>query len=79
MSNFQGAMILDGNCQCGNCPGGNCWGGGGQYTRRSCPRTQIYTNGLFKSKTARRNRYRYIGFGFSNSVLSIFSLISGGR
>ena len=44
-----------------------------------CPGIQIYNNGWFKSKTARRNRYSYMGFGFINSVLNILSLISGGR
>ena len=44
-----------------------------------CPGIQIYTNGWFKSKTARGNRYSYMGFSLINSVLNILSLISGGR
>ena len=33
------------------------------FTRGSCPKTQMYIDGEFKNKTARRNGYGYIGFG----------------
>ena len=69
---FPGAIVSGGNYRGGNFPGAN-------YTRVNSPRAQIYTNGEFKGKTVRRNGYRYKGFGFINSTLSIFSLISGCR
>ena len=64
-----------GNCLESNYLGDNCTGA--NYTKRNCPRTHIYTNGEFKSKTGRRNEYRYKGFAFVSSVLNIFTLISG--